>query len=131
MSSGGKARNINSLANLKLITSETARENQKKSIQSRMLNKQIRDEFKLNAKNFQEVMKDLPQLSSLDVLRMAMHQALQQDNFEDAARYANMVAEYEQPKLQRIDQTTTTRTADLTDEELQRIISEEGLDSKS
>jgi surface antigen len=93
-----------------------------------MLNKQIRDEFKLNAKNFQEVMKDLPQLSSLDVLRMAMHQALQQDNFEDAARYANMVAEYEQPKLQRIDQTTTTRTADLTDEELQRIISEEGLD---
>lgn len=127
MSSGGKARNINSLANLKLITSETARENQKKSIQSRMLNKQIREEFKLNAKNFQEVMKDLPQLSSLDVLRMAMHQALQQDNFEDAARYANMIAEYEQLKLQRIDQTTTTRTADLTDEELQRIISEEGL----
>ena len=78
MSSGGKARNINSLANLKLITSETARENQKKATQSRMLNKQIREEFKLNAKNFQEVMKDLPQLSSLDVLRMAMHQALQQ-----------------------------------------------------
>jgi hypothetical protein len=126
--SGGKARNVNSLANLKLITSETARDNQKKAIQSRMLNEESRKQFKINAKNFQTVLKDLPLLSALDVLRMAMHDSLQKDNFEDAARYANMIAEYENPKLQRIDQNTTTRTVDLTDEELKKIILEEGLE---
>jgi len=61
------------------------------------------------------------------VLRMAMFKALQDDNFEDAARYANMIAEYENPKLARIEQTNTNRTVDLTDEELKKIISEEGL----
>ena len=121
------AFNPKSLANLKMMTSETARENQKKSIVSKLANIEARKAMKLNAKNFLEVMNELPQLSSLDVLRMAMHQALAQDNFEDAARYASMIAEFEAPKLQRIDQTTTTKTADLTDEELQKIIQEEGL----
>jgi len=129
--SGGKARNVNSLANLKVITSETARENQKKSTQSRLANIQAREAFKLSAKNFKAVMDELPEMSSLDVIKMAMLQSLQEDNLEDAARYASMLAEYQAPKLQRIDQNTTTRVADLSDEELQKIISQEGLEDKS
>ena len=129
--SGGKARNVNSLANLKVITSDTAKENQKKSVQSRLANIQAREAFKLSAKNFKAVMDELPEMSSLDVIKMAMLQALQEDNLEDAARYASMLAEYQAPKLQRIDQNTTTRVADLSDEELQKIISQEGLEDKS
>jgi len=126
--SGGKARNVNSLANLKVITSDTAKENQKKSVQSRLANIQAREAFKLSAKNFKAVMDELPEMSSLDVIKMAMLQSLQEDNLEDAARYASMLAEYQAPKLQRIEQNTTTRVSDMSDEELQRIISQEGLD---
>jgi len=126
--SGGKARNVNSLANLKVITSETAKENQKKSVQSRLANIQAREAFKLSAKNFKAVMDELPEMSSLDVIKMAMLQALQEDNLEDAARYASMLAEYQAPKLQRIEQNTTTRVSDMSDEELQKIISQEGLE---
>jgi hypothetical protein len=129
--SGGKARNVNSLANLKVITSDTAKENQKKSVQSRLANIQAREAFKLSAKNFKAVMDELPEMSSLDVIKMAMLQALQEDNLEDAARYASMLAEYQAPKLQRIEQNTTTRVSDMSDEELQRIISQEGLEDKS
>ena len=126
--SGGKARNVNSLANLKVITSDTAKENQKKSVQSRLANIQAREAFKLSAKNFKAVMDELPEMSSLDVIKMAMLQALQEDNLEDAARYASMLAEYQAPKLQRIEQNTTTRVSDMSDEELQKIISKEGLE---
>jgi len=74
-----------------------------------------------------KVKEDLPDITALDVLKMAMHVSLQEDDFDNAARYANMIAEYEQPKLQRIDQTTTTKVADLTEEELLAIIEKEGL----
>jgi len=120
----------NSLANLKIMDSSIARENQKKSVQSRLLNIELQNQFKITAKAFLKVKEDLPDITALDVLKMAMHVALQEDNFEDAARYASMVAEYEQPKLQRIDQTTTVKTADLSDEELMAIIEAEGLIKK-
>jgi len=122
-----RGKHPNTIANLKMITSETARANQAKGIQSRLLNIAIQEEFKLNAKAFQKIMGDLPQLSSLDVLRMAVHTALAKDNFEDAARYAGMLAEFEAPKLARVESTVTTRTEQLTDEELQKIVDEEGL----
>ena len=122
-----KGKNPSSLANLRKITPDVAKEWQKRSVESRLLNKEIREKFKLTAKNFLEVKADLPDLSALDVLRMAMHVALQEDNFEDAARYAAQIAEYEAPKLQRIDQVNKTDVSDLSDEDLQRLIAEEGL----
>jgi hypothetical protein len=117
----------NSLKNLKLITSETARENQKKSVQSRLLNLELQQQFKVTAKAFMKIKEDLPDITALDILKMAMHLALQEDKMDDAARYAAQIAEYEQPKLQRIDQSVTTKTADLSDEELLAIIEQEGL----
>ena len=121
------AFNPKSLANLKKFDSDTARVLQKKSTAARNTNREIREMFKLTATNFKAVMEDLPHMSSLDVLKMAMIKALQDDNYEDAARYAAQLAEYEKPKLQRIDQTVTTAAAEMTDEELQRRIAEEGL----
>jgi hypothetical protein len=123
----GKGFNPKSLDNLKRITPETARANQLKSVVAKQANIAAREQFKLNAKNFIQVMDELPKLSPLDVMRMAIHKAIAEDNYEDAARYASLLAEYENPKLARIEQTNTNRTADLTDEELQAIITREGL----
>jgi len=123
----GKGFNPKSLENLKRITPETARANQLKSVVAKQANIAAREQFKLNAKNFIQVMDELPKLSPLDVMRMAIHKAIAEDNYEDAARYASLLAEYENPKLARIEQTNTNRTADLSDEELQEIIRKEGL----
>jgi len=116
-----------SLANLKMITSDTAREMQQRSTASRLHNIEVAAELKINAKAFSKVMADLPTLSPLDILRMAIHQAMGKDNWEDAARYAAMLAEYEQPKLARLESTVTNRTEDMTDEQLQAIINSENL----
>ena len=123
----GKGYNPKSLENLKRITPETARANQLKSVVAKQANIAAREQFKLNAKNFIQVMDELPKLSPLDVMRMAIHKAIAEDNYEDAARYASLLAEYENPKLARIEQTNVNKTADLTDEELQEIIAKEGL----
>jgi hypothetical protein len=123
----GKGFNPKSLENLKRITPETARANQLKSVVAKQANIAAREQFKLNAKNFIQVMDELPKLSPLDVMRMAIHKAIAEDNYEDAARYASLLAEYENPKLARIEQTNVNKTADLTDEELQEIIKREGL----
>ena len=117
----------NSLKNLKRLTPETAKINQLKSVEAKKANIAAREAMKLSAKHFQEVMDELPKLSSLDIMRMAIHKAIAEDNYEDAARYAALLAEYEAPKLARIEQTNVNKTADLTDEELQAIIQKEGL----
>jgi hypothetical protein len=122
-----KGGHPNSIANLKSFTSENARANQAKGVKMRILNQSIQEEFKLNAKNFQKIMSELPQLSSLDVLRMAVHTAIAKDNWEDAARYAGLLAEFEAPKLQRIESSVTTRTSEMSDEELKLMIASEGL----
>jgi hypothetical protein len=124
---GGGVSHPKSLAHLKPFNSETARINQVKSMQSRLLNLAIQDEFRINARAFQKVMGELPKLSSLDILRMAVHTAIAKDNWEDAARYAGMLAEFEAPKLARIESQVTTRTENLSDEELKAIVEEEGL----
>lgn len=117
-----------SLANLKpYLTTEQARANQQKGLVSRLRNIELQNQFKITAKAFMKVKGELPDITALDVIKVAMWNALQDDNFEDAARYAEKIAEYEQPKLQRIDQTVTTKTVDLTDEELMAIIEQEGL----
>jgi len=127
----------NSLANLTrehqqiITTSERASELGKRSAAKRAAMRALMDQFKINAKAYASMKEKLPELTGVDVLRIAMHTALQKENFEDAARYANMLAEYEQPKLQRVDKTVTARVVDISDEDLQKMIDEEGLSSGS
>jgi hypothetical protein len=112
--------NPKSLANLKIITSETARENQKKSVEAKRINKEMREKFKLQAKNIQEVLSELPQLDALGILNLGMLKALEDDDFLLAAQLAEKIAEYQKPKLQRIDQTNINKSYEsLTDEELE------------
>lgn len=121
-----RGKHANSLANLKPFTPEGQRLAQARSVQARMLNKQLREEFKRNAKAFSKILDDIPNLSSLDVIRMCIHMALQENNYEDAARWAKELAEYEKPKLQRIEQTISTKK-DISDSELKELLEKEGL----
>lgn len=121
----------NSLKNLRVITSpEMARELQKNSVEARKRNneaiKALSEEFQCSADAVKKVLANVD-IKAIDVIKMSMMHALSQDNFEDAARYAKEIAEYEAPKLARLEQTNISKVEDLTDEELQKILKLEGL----
>ena len=120
------AHNIhpNSLKNLKpLLTSENAREYQLKAAASRKANNLAREQLKLTVKQFKgfkESFEENP-VNAIDILRILMVKALDEDDYVQAADLAKSLAEFESPKLSRIDQTNTELTVDeLSDEELER-----------
>jgi hypothetical protein len=51
-----------------------------------------------------------------------MTKALSVEDMDEATRLATVLAEFEAPKLQRQDINQVTKTADLTDEELQEAL---------
>jgi len=126
-----KLQHPNSLANLKPMTPEQMDKGRALGRAAILRNHELANEFKITAKAFLRVKEELPNITALDVIKIAMWQALQNDKFDAAASYAEKIAEYEQPKLSRIEQNVTSRTADLTDEELLKIIEEEGLDKNN
>ena len=64
-------------------------------------------------------------MSALDILKIAMMKAVSNEDMDEVTRLAAIVAEYEQPKLQRVDQTSLEMTSsDLSDEELEAKIKE-------
>ena len=120
--------NPKSLANLKIITPEIAKENQRKSVEARKLKKELKEKFKLEAKAMQEVIDELPQLDALGILNLGMIKALEEDDYILAAQLAEKIAEYQRPKLQRIDQTNTNRDySKLSDEELEQELAKQGM----
>ena len=63
--------------------------------------------------------------SAVDILKVQLVKAMQVEDQETIERLAIALAEYEQPKLQRIDQTNLSLdTSELSEEELQKKIAE-------
>jgi len=121
----------NSLANLKVITSSAmARQLQAASVESRNRNneaiKAMMEEFQCSQDAVKKVLANID-IKGVDVIRMAMMDALAKQNYEDASRYASQLSEYETPKLSRLEQTNVSKVEDLTDEELKEILKKEGL----
>lgn len=121
----------NSLANLKVITSSAmARQLQAASVESRNRNneaiKAMMEEFQCSQETVKKVLANID-IKGVDVIRMAMMDALAKQNYEDASRYASQLSEYETPKLSRLEQTNVSKVEDLTDEELKEILKKEGL----
>lgn len=121
----------NSLANLVRITSpEMARDYQQRSTEAKLRNneniRRLQEEFQLSAEAVKKVLSGLD-IKAIDVMKMSMMNALNENNLEDAARYAKEIAEFEAPKLARLEQTNISKVEDLSDEELQSILKEEGL----
>lgn len=127
---GNKGDNMhpNSLANLKgnSWTPETARESQKRSVASRKANKEAREALKWSVKDwtkYREEVLEEGNIGAIDVLRLLMHKALEQEDFATAADLAKSLSEYEKPKLARIDTKTEEVKADrLTDKELEEML---------
>ena len=114
----------NSLKNLRPFSQEGARAGQKNSVIARKANKEAREALKLTLNDWkalkEEIKDDAP--AALDVLKIAMTKALSVEDMDEATRLATVLAEFEAPKLQRQDITQVTKTADLTDEELQEAL---------
>lgn len=119
------AKNVhpNSLANLApVFDSEKAREAQRKSVASRKANKEARERLKLTAAELKMDVKELMaenNVTALDVLRLSMVKAVANDDMDQAIDIAKAIAEFETPKLGRVEQTNIeVKADDLTDEEL-------------
>ena len=119
--------NQKSLDNLKLakvFDSDLARQAEKKSVESRKINKEARERLRLTANELKTDIKDLMaenSVTALDVLRLSMIKAYQNNDIDQAIDIAKSIAEFETPKLGRIEQTNIEVTAeDMTDEELER-----------
>jgi hypothetical protein len=118
-----KQMHPNSLANLApVFDSEKAREAQRKSVASRKANKEARERLRLTAAELKLDVKELMEennVSALDVLRLSMIKAVANDDMDQAIDIAKAIAEFETPKLGRVEQTNIeVKTDDLTDEEL-------------
>tara|TARA_R100001377_G_scaffold74675_1_gene50977 strand:+ start:81 stop:485 length:405 start_codon:yes stop_codon:yes gene_type:complete len=112
----------NSLKQLKpYMDSDKAREMQAKGAEVRRQNKQLRESMKLSAAEFRkirdEIITEMP--TAVDILKVQLVKAMQVEDQDTIERLAIALAEYEQPKLQRVDQTTRNLdTSELSEEEL-------------
>ena len=118
----------NSLAQLKpYMGSEKARAMQAKGAEVRRRNKALREAMKLSAAEFKKIRDDIitEMPTAVEILKVQLVKAMQTEDQETIERLAISLAEYEQPKLQRIDQTTKNiEAAELSEEELDRKIKE-------
>jgi len=121
---GGTGNAPQSLVNLKpAYGSDRARELQKKSVESRKLNAAIREKMKLTVADFKNMREDMDMNdapSALDFLKFHMINLMSDAKYDEAAEIAKTIAEYEAPKLSRVDQSTLNfDTSDMSDEELE------------
>ena len=118
----------NSLKQLKpYMDSEKAKEMQAKGAETRRQNRQLRDSMKLSASEFRkirdEIITEMP--TAVEILKVQLVKAMQLEDQDTIERLAIALAEYEQPKLQRVDQTTRNLdTSELTEDELDQKIKE-------
>lgn len=121
----------NSLKALKPLTgpeaSERAREMQAKGAQKRRDNKALRESMRLSAAEFKKIRDDIiPDLpDALTLLKIQLAKAMAAGEDETIERLALALAEFEAPKLQRVDQTTlNVDKAEMSEEELEKRIAE-------
>lgn len=115
------------LSKLKKFTPEGRKLGRVKQRETQLLDKALQKNFKRNAIAFKKVLKDLPDFSAIDVMKLCTHLALAEDDYESAGRWARELAEFEKPKLQRIERINKDETKDMSDEELKARLVEEGL----
>tara|TARA_R100000742_G_C4279170_1_gene103120 strand:+ start:4321 stop:4737 length:417 start_codon:yes stop_codon:yes gene_type:complete len=107
-------------------TTESAREAQKKGVATRKANKEARDAVKMSMAEwrlYKNDILDVNDMTSVDVLKIMMFKALEKDDTDQALDIAKTLAEFEAPKLARVDQTNVEIQAeDLTDAELEELL---------
>jgi hypothetical protein len=123
---GKKKIHPNSLANLKPRHDKEHMAMMKQKadearIKNEKMKEQMQDVLKLVNNLSDSLMDSIPK--GLTVMKLAMLKSISEDDMVEASRLAAVVAEYEQPKLQRSETINTNFDyTDLTDEELQKEI---------
>ena len=117
----------NSLKNLKSAwNSETAKEAQLLGAAKRKANRIARENLKLSIqdwKAYRSEVLDKEDMSSIDILKVLMHRALQDEEYDTAADLAKTLAEFEKPKLARVEQKVEeVSTSELSDEQLEEML---------
>ena len=116
----------NSLKALKPIrTSEDARRMQAAGAETKRRNKELREAMHMTAGMFkkvrEEVLPDMP--DALTVLKVQLAKAMANNDDETVERLALALAEFEAPKLSRVDQTQlNVDSAEMSEEELEERI---------
>jgi len=125
------AFNPKSLENLapKITSVEQAREMQKNSVIARKANREARERLKLTAAEMKVDVDELAnEVSAVGCLKVLLVKYMQEGEYDEAAKIATTLAEFETPKLARVDQTNTEISAEeLSDEELNKKLRELGL----
>ena len=119
----------NSLKNLTgTWTTESARAAQKNSVIARKANKEARERLAVTAAELKldiDAVMEENDVSAIGVLKIAMIKAIEADDFDTAADLAKTLAEFEKPKLARVESTVEdVSAADMTDEELEAKLKE-------
>ena len=107
---------------------ERARKAQVASVKARKANKEAREKLKMSTTQwalYKKEVLDEVNISSLDVLKILMLKALEEDDQQTAADLAKSIAEFETPKLARIESSVEeVKTDEMSDEELNARIKE-------
>ena len=124
----------NSLANLGYAwNSETAKEAQLKGAAARKANRIARDQLKLSLTAWNALRKEVNEdFSSVELLRIIAMQKLDEGDVDGGVEILKSIAEFEKPKLQRVEQKVEDITTDqLSDEELEKLLEEATKNPKS
>ena len=121
--SGGVAgTHPNSLKNLKPAwTAVDAREAQKLGVAKRKANKLAREQLKMSLESWKGLQDELKQdgVSAVDLLKVMMMQKLDDGDHDTAIDIMKTLAEFERPKLARIEsKVEEVKTNTMSDEEL-------------
>ena len=113
----------NSLANLRPTwDKESANEAREKGLEVRRANKEAREKMKMTVAEWKKWKEDVVEgneFGALDLLRIQMLKFFEEGDVDSAVDIAKTLAEFEQPKLARVDQTNTELShEDLSDEDL-------------
>lgn len=105
---------------------DKAREAQRKGVESRKANSVLRNKVKMSVNEFKrykdEVLNEAD-ITSVDVLKIMMFRALEREDNDAVVDIAKTLAEFEAPKLARVDQTNVEIQAEeLSDDELQELL---------
>ena len=120
---GGDSMNPKSLANLRPNwDSETANAAREKGLETRRANKAAREAMKMSMAEYKKWKTEVIEsadVSAIDLLRIQMFKYFEEGDVDSAVDIAKSIAEFEQPKLARVDQTNhEVGNEDLSEEEL-------------
>ena len=128
-----KPQHPNSLANLKSAwNSDTAREAQLLGAKKRTANALLRKQLKADMKMWKEMQEDLAEskVDSVEILRMLAFQKLDEGDNDGAVDIFKAIAEFEKPKLARVEsKVEEVKTDDLSDEELADLLKKAAKDA--